>query len=81
MCVSGQVRQSLYKTAVQRWKVYEQQLEPLRETLAPLIARYEQMLMQRMSAPTAAVAQARDTQPETGHDQTVGFSDSVKDEL
>lgn len=45
-----QVRQPLYKTAVARWKHYKQQLEPLREELAPLIGKYEQMLQQRLSA-------------------------------
>jgi hypothetical protein len=53
-----QVRQPLYKTSVQRWKAYKQQLEPLRQELAPLIGRYEQMLTQRMAAPAAAAAAA-----------------------
>lgn len=52
-----QVRQPLYKTSVQRWKQYKQQLEPLREALAPLIGRYEQMLMQRLAAPAKAAQQ------------------------
>lgn len=70
-----QVRQPLYKTSVQRWKEYRQQLEPLREALAPLIGRYEQMLSQRLSAP--------DTQTDMEHhDDPAGpGSDVVKDEL
>jgi hypothetical protein len=56
-----QVRQPLYKTSVQRWKAYKQQLEPLRQELAPLIGRYEQMLMQRMAAPAAAADMSEDS--------------------
>lgn len=81
MCACPQVRQPLYKTAVQRWKVYEQQLEPLREKLAPLIARYEQMLLQRMSAPAAAAGVAHSPDQEAGQNQSPGSSDSVRDEL
>lgn len=69
-----QVRQPLYKTSVQRWKQYQQQLEPLREELAPLIARYEQMLSQRLTAP--------DTQTDTRQsDESGSDSGDVKDEL
>lgn len=73
-CPCMQVRQPLYKTSVQRWKQYQQQLEPLREELAPLIARYEQMLSQRLTAP--------DTQTDTRQsDESGSDSDDVKDEL
>ena len=80
LIVTAQVRQPLYKTSVQRWKVYRQQLEPLREALAPLIARYEQMLQQRLASPadfTSVVGQHGD-ELEEGSDDS---SDSAKDEL
>jgi hypothetical protein len=57
MCICAvcvQVRQPLYTTSVQRWRQYKQQLEPLREVLAPLIGRYEQMLQERLQKPVKA---------------------------
>jgi hypothetical protein len=43
----------LYKSSVGRWKVYEQQLAGLEQRLAPLIARYEQLLQVQMAAHAA----------------------------
>lgn len=74
-----QVRQPLYKSSVQRWKEYQQQLEPLREALAPLIGRYEQMLAQRLSTPAASTTdtqQQLDDRPDSD-----GAADDVRDEL
>ncbi len=70
----SQVRQPLYKSSVQRWKVYRQQLEPLREALEPLITRYEQLLHQRMSAAATMTA-------EKGAGSDAGSSATAKDEL
>ena len=36
-----QVRQDIYKTSVEKWRIYEKQLEPLSDILAEEIERYE----------------------------------------
>jgi len=76
MCV--QVRQPLFKTSVQRWKAYRQQLEPLREELTPLIARYEQLLSERLASPAVAPTSTQGQQ--LGSEESED-ADSIKDEL
>lgn len=87
MCMTCvQVRQPLYKTSVQRWKQYKQQLEPLREALAPLIGRYEQMLAERLQKPPVKAAAAAVDASSTvgalggGAEEATDYSE-VKDEL
>jgi hypothetical protein len=81
-CPALQVRQPLYQSAVQRWKAYETQLLPLREDLAPLVARYDQLLLQRSTTVSAAgaageaVGSDSQTQEQQGEQQQDG-----KDEL
>ena len=36
-----QVRQKLYTSAVGKWRRYEEQLQPVRHRLQPLIQKYE----------------------------------------
>lgn len=85
MCTYVQVRQPLYNTSVQRWKQYKQQLQPLREALAPLIGRYEQMLAERLQKPPVKAAAAVDASSTAaasggGAEGATDYSE-VKDEL
>ena len=40
-----QVRQRIYKSAMGKWRQYEEQLQPVYEILKPLVTAYEEQLM------------------------------------
>ena len=44
MCTTLQVRKPLYKSAIGRWRGYEEQLRLAQDFLTPTIKDYEQML-------------------------------------
>lgn len=82
-CFTLQVRQPLYRSSVDRWKIYKQQLATLEKRLSPMLTKYEQQ-MKELHQRTSDTSRAASSGTVTAQAQDLSFdvaADQMRDEL